>query len=101
MVACGACAAAGDAGDWIPQRQQLLVYESAGLTAAFHPGLSKAGLVERQSYTIAFRWADARNKRLSSHCRGESGYDVNPDCLFDGGRPSQQLGSARQSVNFA
>jgi putative tryptophan/tyrosine transport system substrate-binding protein len=41
-------------------------YESAGLTAAFYRGLSKAGLVERQSYTIAFRWADARNERLAA-----------------------------------
>ena len=55
--------AAGDAGDWVPQRK--IADESARDVAAFREGLNEMGYVEGRNLAIEYRWAESRNERLS------------------------------------
>jgi putative tryptophan/tyrosine transport system substrate-binding protein len=62
VAASSAWAAAGDAGDRLPQcriartlRQQI---------AAFHEGLKESGYVEGQNVAVEYRWAEGQNNRL-------------------------------------
>jgi putative ABC transport system substrate-binding protein len=62
MAACGACTAAGEAGDRVSQQR---VGSGLGfLRAAFRGGLKEQGFVEGRDVTIEFRWADNQLSRL-------------------------------------
>ena len=62
VAARGARAAAGDAGDWVSQRQSPEVL--AELLRWFRQGLQETGYVEGENVTIEYRWAENQIDRL-------------------------------------
>jgi len=62
VAARGECAAAGDAGDWIPQ--QRVARPLAQFVSAFHRGLNETGYVEGKNVIIEYRWARGQYDRL-------------------------------------
>jgi putative ABC transport system substrate-binding protein len=64
MAARGACAAAGDAGDRVPQPG--FPEPSSFLVTAFREGLKEASYVESQNVTIEYRWANGHYDQLQT-----------------------------------
>ena len=62
VAGCGTWAAAGDAGDWVPQ--QWLGSAQVLTAAAFRQGLNEAGFVDGRNVTIESRFADGQYDRL-------------------------------------
>jgi len=62
MAARGARAAAGDAGDRVPQRRVARWVRH--LLRAFHQGLKDTGYVEGENVAIVYRWAEGQYARL-------------------------------------
>ena len=62
MAARGAGAAAGDAGDRVPQQPSPDAY--ARTAARFRQGLKETGYVEGENVAIEYRWAEDQNDRL-------------------------------------
>ncbi|MFL6936893.1 MAG: ABC transporter substrate-binding protein [Xanthobacteraceae bacterium] len=62
MAGCGARAAIGDAGGWIPQQQ--FARRVCVKVAAFRQGLNEAGYIEGRNVTIEYRWAEGHHDRL-------------------------------------
>ena len=63
VAACGASAAAGDAGGRVPQRRALS--SDAHLVAAFRRGLSEASYVEGQNIAVEYRWVEGQSQRVA------------------------------------
>ena len=57
MAARGARAAAGDAGDRVPQQASSREFTHL---CAFHQGLNEAGYVEGRNVAIEYRWAEGQ-----------------------------------------
>ena len=63
MAACGARAAAGDAGDRVSQRLlRLMLFRDR--MRAYSQGLDQAGFNEGRNVTIEYRWAGGQYDRL-------------------------------------
>ncbi len=58
MAASSARAAAGDAGDRVPEQRGRPAAGTEFLVAAFRSGLAEANYVEGQSIAIEYRWAE-------------------------------------------
>ena len=63
MAACGARAAAGDAGGRVPQHRAPICARVFGRVPQ---GLSETGYGEGRNVTIEFRWAEGQYDRLAS-----------------------------------
>jgi hypothetical protein len=59
MAACGAGAAAHDAGGWVYPRRA-----NARYAAAFRKGLNEIGYVEGQNVTVEYHWLQGQYDRL-------------------------------------